>query len=252
MKLRPRFGHQQLLFLLGGAASILTASTGFSDVIISTKDQRQEVKILGVSGSNLQVQIGAGTIGYPLASIKEVQMAQPPEFARAQQAFAAKDYAAALRLVQPIVDKFKGLPTDWARSAVGMVGDLHLALGDVAKAEAAYKDYQRVYPGAGSLHTEVGMARIAVSKKEFAGAKQKLQPLAEAALKEKTVPRANAVAYSQTFYALGQIKEAEGDHQGALEDYLRTVTLFYHDPAAVSAAQERADAIRKEHQVHVP
>jgi hypothetical protein len=39
---------------------------------------------------------------------------------------------------------------------------------------------------------------------------------------------------------------------GALEDYLRTVTLFYHDPSAVAAAQTRADAIRREQKVAVP
>ena len=44
-----------------------------------------------------------------------------------------------------------------------------------------------------------------------------------------------------------------GNFSEALEDYLRTVTLFYHDPAAVSVAQERADALRKDHkEVTVP
>jgi hypothetical protein len=39
---------------------------------------------------------------------------------------------------------------------------------------------------------------------------------------------------------------------GALEDYLRTVTIFHHDPASVAAAQERADALRKDRNVVVP
>ena len=44
-------------------------------------------------------------------------------------------------------------------------------------------------------------------------------------------------------YALGEIKENEGDLSGALADYLRTVAVFYHDSSAVSAAQERANAL---------
>ena len=52
---------------------------------------------------------------------------------------------------------------------------------------------------------------------------------------------------------MGEIKENEGNLPGALEDYLRTVTLFYYDRVAVAAAQERADALRAAHpEVAVP
>jgi hypothetical protein len=74
-------------------------------------------------------------------------------------------------------------------------------------------------------------------------------------LSEKTIPPAKALAYSQAFLVSGQLKEEEGNLQGALEDYLRTVTLFYHDPSAVTAAQQKADALRsrdKDHPVTVP
>jgi tetratricopeptide (TPR) repeat protein len=191
-------------------------------------------------------------IGIPLASIREVQMAPPPELAQAQQAFAAKDYKRALLLAAQVTEKYKGMPADWAQLAAGMLGDLYVALNDLPKAEAAYRDFQHMYPGGGSVQADVGIARIAVSKKDFATAKQKLEPIAAQALKEKNVPRTHAFAYSQAFLVLGQVKESEGNASGALEDYLRTVTIFHHDPAAVSAAQERADALRREHKVSVP
>ena len=60
---------------------------------------------------------------------------------------------------------------------------------------------------------------------------------------------ANRSLTACAFLILGQVKESEGNAPGALEDYLRTVTIFHHDPAAVSAAQERADALRKDHKV---
>jgi len=71
-------------------------------------------------------------------------------------------------------------------------------------------------------------------------------------LKEKNVPAANRLAYSGAFYVMGLVKESEKDYAGALEDYLRTVTIFYHDAAAVAAAQERAELLRKEHKTTVP
>ena len=251
MKLRVRSLRQQLLSLLVcGFAS--TGAEAVADVVTMADGRKQEVKVLGVKGANLQVQIGAGTLGIPLASVRDVQMPPAPELAQAQQAFAAKDYKKALLLAAQVVEKFKGVPADWAQQATGMLGDIYVAMNDLSKAEAAYREFQRLYPTGGTMQADVGMARIAASKKDFASAKQKLEPIAAAALKEKNVSRNNAFAYSQTFFVLGQVKESEGNHAGALEDYLRTVTIFYHDPTAVSSARDRADALRKEHKVAVP
>lgn len=252
MKLRATFRRQQLLFAFGfvGLAGLELAARG--DVILFSDGRRMEGKVLGVTGSSLQVQTQAGSIGWPLANIKEVQMPTPPEFKQAQDLFAAKDYPKALATMSALAGKYKGVPIDWARQATAMLGDLYVATNELAKAEAAYKEFQKLYPGAGGVQAEVGMARIAASKKDFATAKSKLQPIADAALKEKNVPPGAGFAYSNAFFVLGQIKESEGNAAGALEDYLRTVTLFYHDPAAVSAAQERADAIRKAEKVTVP
>ena len=94
------------------------------------------------------------------------------------------------------------------------------------------------------MQSKVGLARIAVAKKEFGPAKETLGPIIEEALKAKNVPRENAFAYSQAFYTMGLINESEGKFQEALENYLRTVTIFYHDPTARAAARKHADDLR--------
>ncbi len=91
-----------------------------------------------------------------------------------------------------------------------------------------------------------------MARKDFDTAKKTAEPLCEKALKQKNVVEAEGQVYGQAFFVLGQIKEAQGDYQGALEDYLRTVTLFYHDTTATGLAQERADALRKTRDVFVP
>ena len=149
------------------------------------------------------------------------------------------------------------MPTDWAQYATGILGDIYVASGDFAKAEAAYNDFKKLYQSAagGSIGSEVGLARIAIAKKDLAAAKAKIDPIIAAALAEKTVPPEKKLAYSQAFLVSGQLKEEEGNLQGALEDYLRTVTLFYHDRTAVTAAQQKADALRsrdKDHPLTVP
>jgi hypothetical protein len=48
------------------------------------------------------------------------------------------------------------------------------------------------------------------------------------------------------------IKEQSGDLPGALEDYLRTVTIFPEDRVAAAVAQASADSLRREHGTTVP
>jgi tetratricopeptide (TPR) repeat protein len=267
MKLSFRFPHLQLLFLAVFALALpaaalaqgakpaaapaaspaaAPAAPAGNATIKLRSGAVQQGSILGVTSTGVEFQFGSNKATLPLNQLLEVQMPAPAALAAAQQAYGAKDYDKALKTLRTVTDKFRGLPTDWAQLATGMIGDIYVAQGDLAKAEAAYKDFQRFYPGSGSAQADVGMARIAVGNKDFATAKQKLQPITAAAMKEKNVPRASAFAYSQAFYVSGQVKESEGNMEGALEDYLRTITLFYHDPAAASAAQERAQVLRAE------
>lgn len=219
------------------------------DVIIDLQNQQRQVKILGLSanGQLLEFAMGQGKGGLPLSQIREVRMNPPAEYSQAYQAYMARDYAKALTLTKGVTDKFRGVPILWAQQASGLLVDIDLALKDITRAEADYAAFVKAYPTGGGLQAEVMAARIATAKRNFDAAKVKLAPITDAALKEKNLTGANSLAYSQAFLASGQIKEAEGNFNGALEDYLRTVTIFYHDRAAASVAQERADALRKEH-----
>ena len=248
MKRRCKFSSRQSHFALSFVVFWLFCLTSgvFAQDRLTYKDGRtQDTKILGVSGANVQIQVGTGSVGVPLASIASVAMSAPADIAAANAACRAGDYAKALPLAKAVAEKYKGLPTDWARQAMSLVGDLSVDLGNLKEAEAVYKDYQRIYPGSGTLQTDVGMARIAVARKSYEEAKAKLEPIAAVALKEKTPNPAFAPAYSQTFYLLGQIAEAQAQPEVALENYLRTVTLFYADRSAAAAAQEKANALRK-------
>jgi tetratricopeptide (TPR) repeat protein len=217
----------------------------------------QQGQVVGASASGVQIKIGAQLITLGAGMFESFQMPPPPEYANGFQAYTAGELPKALALIKSVTDRYKGLPTDWAQYATGMLGDIYVATGEFDKAEAAYNDFKKLYQsaGGGSPTSEVGLARIAVAKKDLAGAKARLEPIITAALAEKAVPPAKQLAYSQAFLVSGQLKEEEGNLQGALEDYLRTVTLFYHDPSAVTAAQQKADALRnrdKDHPVTVP
>ena len=247
MTLRSPSLFQQLLFGIT-ATVLLVGGAHAQDVVLLQNGTQQAGKVTGASVSGVQITIGAGSsITLPMAQVKEVRMTPPAEFFAAQKALEAKNYDAALSALQ-IVNKYKGLPAEWAQQATGMLGDVLIEKGDLKGAEAAYREYQKLYPAAqGSIQGDVGMARLAVAKKNFAEAKGKLEPIVAKAIEEKDIPRANGILYSQAFYLMGQVKESEGDFTAALDNYLKTVTIFYQDRSAASLAQEKADALRKAH-----
>jgi tetratricopeptide (TPR) repeat protein len=190
-----------------------------------------------------QTQIGSatGTINIPLGNIESITMPPPPEYGLAQQALAQRDTDKALQLAQGLIARFKGLPTDWAKSSMLTALNL-LVTKDLPKAEALLAEIGQMYPG--GAQAKVPAALIAIAKGDTLSAKDTLVPITEEALKAKNIPRESAFSYSQAFYALGRVQEADGKLQDALESYLRTVTIFFHDPSSRAAAQERADALR--------
>jgi len=174
-----------------------------------------------------------------------VVMTAPPEFDAANKAVAAKDYAKALPLAKGVVDKFKGLPVLWAQQATSLLGDIYVALDKLAEAEAAYADFQKFYPGAGGVQSNVGMAGISLARKNYEGARKLLEPVVEKARESATPPPALAPAYSQAFYLLGQVAEAERMNTQALEYYLFCVTTYYHDAKSAAGARQKAADLRK-------
>ena len=210
----------------------------------------QEGKVTGMTGNSVMITVttasGApGQVGFDLSLLSRVDAAAPANF---QAGTAAGDWDKALSILKPIADQFRGLPTDWARQTFGMLGDIYIEKNDVVRAEGAYGDFRRYYPGGNSLRFNLGQARIAWARANTPSARQQLDPIINAALKNPTeVSRADSAAYGQAFYLRGQIDEKDGKPAAALEDYLRTVTLYYQDGATAARAQGRADALRAAH-----
>jgi hypothetical protein len=259
MKLRSPLFRPQILFAAGCALLlVLQATAGAQAVRFKMRGGAvQEGTFVGTDATGVKIKSAGGNISLPPSAFESFEMAPPPEYKQGYDALTARDYPAALTKIKSVTDKFKGLPTPWAQYAMNLLGDIYLAMDDLPKAEAAYGDAKRLYPAVagGSSVADVGPALVAVRKKDYATAKAKIEPIITEALAEKSPPPAKAMAYSKAFLVSAQVKEAEGNLPGALEDYLRTVTIFYHDPAAVSVAQEQADKLRarsKDNPITVP
>ncbi len=244
------------LFLLGlplrPAPAQGPAAAAAPDRIVMRTGETQVGRVLGVRDGQVQVEINAGAIGFPLERIASVEMPVPAGLAAAQAASEKGEFDRALAAVRPVAEGFRGLPTDWARAALGLLGDLYVEKNDLPRAEAAYNDLRRLYgtaAGGSTARASVGQARLLLARQNPAGARQLLEPLAANALRDPVrVSRAEGAAYGQTFLLLGQIREGAGDFAGALENYLRASTLFAaQDRRAAVTAQKAADTLRAAH-----
>ena len=125
-----------------------------------------------------------------------------------------------------------------------------LATGDVAGAEVAFANFQKAYPDAGTS-ADVGLARLAIEKKDFAAARAKLSPIVEAARKTEIAKSGDCAVFGQALYLMGRTQEAAGENSEALESYLLAANIFREDEAVVSESLQRAKSL-KEKNVIVP
>jgi tetratricopeptide (TPR) repeat protein len=232
-----------LLLILGlVAARPATAQ----DAVILNSGLTREGKIVGVSGGSVRVQTPNGTTGTPLAEVREVRMAAPPEFDAAAAQLAAGNASGAVVALTKINETFAGLPAPWAQRAAALLGDAKLATGDEEGAAAAYDNLTKTYPQATAL-ANLGRARLAVEAGSFDQASPLLKPLLADADKTAFPAPADGPPLCQANYLMGRVQEAAGDHQAALASYLKAAALFPFDKNAAADAQKRAQALRAEH-----
>lgn len=229
-------------FLIAVCLGLAMTAIQAQDAITQKGQTQQPGQILSVGDGKIKFKVGPVETTVPLDRVVSVIKAPPKGYEDALAAWQTGDASKTLSLLKPVVDTFRGLPTPWAERASALLGEVYLSLDQMPAAEAAFADFQKAYPGATSI-SDIGLARLAVTKKDYATAKAKLEPVvAEAAT--VTLPGAGKSAtYGQAFYLMGLIREAEGSYPEALRDYLSAATLFYEDKAVVAKAQERADVL---------
>jgi tetratricopeptide (TPR) repeat protein len=252
MNLRVVFPVRQLLSAALGvlmlvAGSIVSAQNAGDTITLRTTPPQQKsgVLVTGVIGGRVMVREGSGEIGYDLGQIESVVKTPPPEFRQGMALIEAGDMEKALPFIKNVTDRFKGLPVAWAQDATAALGSLYLSLGKIPEAEAAFADLKKAYGGGNSLAATVGEARLAAAKGKFSDARNLVQPIVGDALTKKNISRSDSQLYGQAYFILGQVAEGENKLPEAMENYCRTVAIFYQDRSVVAEAQKRIDDLRQ-------
>ncbi len=203
------------------------------------------VLITGVVGGRIMVREGTSDAGYDISQVQEVLKAAPAEFTSGLKLVEEGKLEQALPLIRTVADKYRGLPTTWARDSAAMLGNICITLGKLTEAEMAIREFKSAYAATASAAANVAEARLAAGRSQFDKAKGIAEPIASGALQKKNVSRTDSQTYGQAFLVLGQCAENENKLPEAMEHYCRAVAIFYQEPAIVADAQKRIDELRK-------
>jgi len=212
------------------------------DTIVQKDGQHREGQITGVKADVLRIKIGPAETGIPMANVASVTMAPPKAYTDTLAAWQSGDAKKTLSLLEPLVATFNGLPTVWAERASALLGEALLAAGQVDKAEAAFASFQKSYPAAAST-ADIGLARLAIEKKDFSTAREKLIPVVEKAKATKLAGAGENAVFGQALFLLAQVQESSAENSEALENYLLVTTVFHEDEAIAKKSQDRAAAL---------
>ena len=226
-------------------AAFSSSSANAQDVVIQKDGQRRDGEITAVKADAIRIKIGPVETAVPLPTVQSVEKAAPADYDAANEMWRNGNAAGALTKLEPLALKFSGLPTPWAERTCSLLPELYLSQGRTADAENSFKNFQKLYPGAGS-GADLLLARLALSKKDFATARAKLTSIVDSAKQMKLPAGKEAVTMSQALCLMGEIQENTGEKSEALANYLLVTTIFKNDPSSLARASKRADALQQE------
>jgi len=235
----------RILAFVVSMAACSFATSHAQDAVVQKDGKTSSGVITGVKANAVRIKIGPVETAVPLANVKSVTMAPPADYDAIVAAWSKGDPAATITKLLPLVQTFKGLPTPWAERACSILPEVYIAINKPTEAEAALAEFQKLYPSSGSS-SQILLARLSLSKKDFIGAKARLEPLVKAAKATKLPKGSEAVTYSQALLLMGRVLEQADQKSEALENYLLVTTIFNKDNASAAQAADRAKALTEE------
>jgi tetratricopeptide (TPR) repeat protein len=204
--------------------------------------------ILSSSAGQVTVQSrtangGSATVPYYLTDIKSISMAVPADVTKVQGEGVAP--GTVISALEPVVNKFAGLPVDWVVGAMAQLADAYASTGQSDKALAIYNQISLVYPGSAFENVaKTGKAKMSLKAGKIEEALTAVRPIVDLANKDIAPSPSDGALYAGAFLVYGQALEAEKKPQQALEAYLTVVTMYYQNPHLVDQAQQLAKNLR--------
>lgn len=231
------------------AATTLLAVAGFSPATAQDRIFRVSGgdpltgKIERVDDTKVYLTLPAGSTTVERAQVARVEVPRPQGLDEALAALEKGRAAEATKALDPILQKYRGLPQDWIEETTARLAEAAVAAGDLARARATFADFQKFYPKSRFAEgIRAGEAEVLYADKKIDEALTRFEAIVAAREKELAPPEAEARMLGRACLRIGQIYAAMKQPEKALDSLLRTTTIYWQDPATTAEAlYESAD-----------
>jgi TolA-binding protein len=201
-------------------------------------------EVVRVTTQDVILKIAAGEIPVHRADIERMEVARPADVDKAIAALRAQQYADAVKLFKPAVDRYGGLDVAWVQDAVIGLGHAYLGAKDFVSAKKMFDAFKAVYPASPKVaSTEVSMIRIQIEQKNYGPASEALHKILDPLRSKQALNDAEEYAMAEGLLLLGECDLAADKTDDALDDYLAVFTLFDADPSLSAEAKFKAAQI---------
>jgi hypothetical protein len=212
--------------ILMGALSVILGISGVLCADTIKKSDGSEIKGLRVkwfpSRQEYQVEQADGAmVSIPADEVDSMEIAKPAEFDKAVQAFAARQFEAAIPILEDLISRYKRL--QWDGMASELLAKAYLGKGDFKKGAQVMGDVL-----AGTARNLVTDEQYGLYWTALAGAQM------NAVLKQSLTEAISGESRPLAALALvkrGDMNKADGKRDDAALDYLRSI-LLYEDAVA--------------------
>jgi len=226
------------VFLCVGAATLLIGLPSRGDVIISTGGTYTG-QVTRATANDVMIKQGQNEFTVPKATIKKLEVDKPAELDAARDALKAGKNLQAATALKTLVERYAGLPVDWAMDAMVALSDAQIALKDYIGAKRVLDDAIRLYPGEQARRLEVKTARLLMAQGNQAKTVEILRLFLAVATKRDLLTDEDEYAIAEAYVMLGDCLITT-NAEDALDNYLKVVTLFDLDTDRATEAQCKA------------
>ncbi|MBI5396437.1 MAG: tetratricopeptide repeat protein [Verrucomicrobia bacterium] len=218
-----------------------------SDFFTLLSGEQRAVAVTRVDRQNLFYKTPSGELPQPLRSLKTWGLVERPTVKPALKAVADGQYAQAVPALKQIVDAFLDSPAaglQWvADSSVALVR-AYSELKQYGEADAVAKKFMASLPN--EINRVKPYLAIALAGQgKFDDAITLLQDVVKTSDKKLAVTPTESRSFGQAYLALGDCYAGKGDGEKAIEAYLTTAVLYFHDESLARQAQAKADEWKK-------
>lgn len=232
--------NRLLLLSIAVAGLIVPVRTRAGDVLV-TQHGVLTGEVLRVENDTVVMRINTGEMRVPRTDVVQVKIEAPASYQSGRAALATGKFADAVAALQPVVDRYAGLPVPWLQDAMLALGQAYIGAKDTQQAEAVLERFAHLYPEVvKSSGLVVQRARLAAGQGRLAEALAAVQTFLEPLLKKEPLSDDEPSRVAEALIVQGDCRRATHDLPRALDSYLMVTTLFDDNDALAAEAALKA------------